>query len=46
LGEIKNHRAVFNDYGIARACKKVFNRAHKRFRSHGAIVSGALPSRL
>jgi len=39
LSKIKNHGAVFNDYGIARARKKVFDGADKGFRSHGDIVS-------
>ena len=39
LREIENHRAVFNDYGIARAQEKVFKGAYKGFWSHRGIVS-------
>jgi hypothetical protein len=39
LREVKNHSTVFNDYGIACAGEEVFDRAHKGFRGHCAIVS-------
>jgi len=38
LREIKDHRAVFDDYGIARGNEKILDRAYKGFWGHAELL--------